>query len=261
MPIIDVHTHVGRWMYPIRESTMDDLVAMEHRAGVDVCVVSSASAIMYDFKEGNRLLAEELERYPQCLGYVVVNPHYVEESLQELATYRQHPRFAGVKLHGDQQGFALDDRRVARLIEAVAAIGWPVLVHTFSAQAATQLRDLAHRFPTLAFIMAHMGGADWPVAIAKVADVPNIYLDPCSSYAHAGKLETAVAMVGANRVVFGSDATLFNPWFVRGMVESAALDESTRRRIYFDNAVALFGERLRVLLQSAGTPSSSQGVE
>ncbi len=246
MGIIDIHTHVGRWMFPLHAESMEDLLVMERAAGIDVCIASSASAIVYDFQEGNALLAADLERSRGCLGYVVVNPHYLDESLSELETYRNHPRFVGMKLHCDQQAFSLDEPSVVRLVERAAEMRWPLLVHTFSLTTAAQLRVLARGVPEIPFIMAHMGGAQWRQALAHVADTPNIYLDPCSSYSDAGKIETAVALAGPGRVVFGSDATLFNPWFVRGMVDSAVLDEDVRRRIYWDNAHVIFGDRLDV---------------
>ena len=36
----------------------------------------------------------------------------------------------------------------------------------------------------------------------------------------------ATLRVCAGRVVFGSDSTLFNPWFTRGMVDGAAIDDA-----------------------------------
>lgn len=261
MEIIDVHTHAGRWMFSMRPHTFQELAAMERAAGIDVFVVSSAKAIVYDFVEGNAELAAALEGQPGAFGYVVVNPHYLELSLQELARYRHHPRFIGMKLHGDQQGFALEETAVGRLVEAAAQAGWPVLVHTFSVATALQLRELARRFAGHPFIMAHMGGAQWRAAIPVVAEMANVYLDPCSSYPHAGKIEAAVAAVGPERVLFGSDASLFDPWFVRGVVESANLDAAVRRRIYRDNALAVFGKQLGGDGSAAGQAPTSDPDE
>jgi predicted TIM-barrel fold metal-dependent hydrolase len=67
-----------------------------------------------------------------------------------------------------------------------------------------------------------------------------VYLDPCCSYADRGKLEAAVRVVGSKRIVFGSDAMLFNPRFVMGMIESAAIGSSDRQLIYADNAKEIF---------------------
>jgi predicted TIM-barrel fold metal-dependent hydrolase len=231
-------------MFPIHAETVDDLLVVERAAGIDVCVTSSASAILYDFREGNAELAADLERTQGCFGYVVVNPHYLDESLAELERYRGHPKFVGMKLHHEQQAYAMDEPAVERLVREAARLRLPVLAHTFSLTAAAHLRALARRFEALPFIMAHMGGAQWRQAIPHVADTPNIYLDPCSSYSETGKVELAVREAGAGRVVFGSDATLFNPWFVIGMVESAAIDDGARRQIYWDTAQAIFGGRL-----------------
>jgi hypothetical protein len=231
-------------MFPIRAATIDDLMTAARAAGIEICVASSVEAIVYDFRGGNAALAADLERTAACYGYVVVNPHYLDESLAELERYRAHPKFVGVKLHHEQQAYAMDEPAVARLVEEADRLRWPVLAHIFSVAAAVHLRTLARRFATLPFIMAHMGGAQWRQAIPLVADTSNIYLDPCSSYPETGKVEMAVTQAGAGRVVFGSDATLFNPWFTRGMVDGAAIDDAVRRRVYSENARTIFGARL-----------------
>src|SRR5690554_5762607 len=99
MEIIDVHTHIGRWMFPISSSTIDDLVNLERQCGVKKCIISSTSAILYDFREGNEELSTQLEKYPGfCYGYIVVNPHYLQESLNEIEKYKNNQNFIGVKL-------------------------------------------------------------------------------------------------------------------------------------------------------------------
>ncbi|HHY47475.1 MAG TPA: amidohydrolase [Firmicutes bacterium] len=242
MNIVDVHTHVGKWMFPIQRADIDDLVAIERQCGISKCVISSSSAILYDFIEGNSLLARQLDKYRGlCYGYVVVNPHYLDESLNEIEKYSRDPRFVGVKLHPDQQAFSLKDRAVARIVDRAHEHRMPLLVHTFSAAAAAHLTELAGQHRDLPIIMAHMGGAEWESAVKYAEKAENIYLDPCCSYADRGKLEAAVRAVGAGRVVFGSDAVLFNPRFVIGMIESAEIEESDRQLIYRDNAMRIFG--------------------
>jgi predicted TIM-barrel fold metal-dependent hydrolase len=239
--IVDVHTHVGRWMFPIQQASMEDLVNTERECGISKCIISSTSAILYDFVEGNVSLAHQLRRYSGfCYGYVVVNPHYLQESLQEIRKYSNHPGFVGVKLHPDQQEFSLKNPSVIQIVDEAFVHHMPLLVHTFSSIAAAHLVEIAEKYPDLPIIMAHMGGAEWRLGIEYASRVKNVYLDPCCSYADRGKLEAAVRVVGSKRIVFGSDAMLFNPRFVMGMIESAAIGSSDRQLIYADNAKEIF---------------------
>jgi predicted TIM-barrel fold metal-dependent hydrolase len=68
------------------------------------------------------------------------------------------------------------------------------------------LLALARRHPQVNFIMAHAGG-DWERGLRLVKDQPNILPDTCGNDPEAGFTELAVKLLGANRLVFGSDAT------------------------------------------------------
>ena len=74
--IIDIHTHLGTWPFMNKIYTPEDLVEMMHGYQIDYSIVSSASAISYDFREGNRELADILQRQPSLRVYVAVNLNY-----------------------------------------------------------------------------------------------------------------------------------------------------------------------------------------
>ena len=98
-PIIDVHCHLGRWQFPLPDGGAAGLLALMRQAGVDRAVISSAQAIVYDLSGGNRSLAEAIAGHPELLGYVVVNPNYLEQSCRELDRYYALPNFVGAKIH------------------------------------------------------------------------------------------------------------------------------------------------------------------
>lgn len=239
MRLIDVHGHVGHWAFPLRSGNISDMKRHMELCGIEQSIVSHSLAIMYDFVEGNQELAKELELEANIWGYIVLNPHYVELSLEQLARYGGNPKFVGVKLHPEQQAYRLTDRSVITLLEKVAERQLPVLVHTFPGQV-QDLCVVARQFPTIRFIMGHMGGDGWVAGLKAVADIENIYLEPCCSFPDAGKLEAAVGLVGARRVVFGTDATLLTPAFLLGLLEDADLKEEDRQRIAYANALDIF---------------------
>jgi len=85
-----------------------------------------------------------------------------------------------------------------------------------------------------------MGGDKWPQGLEAVAELQNVYLDPCPSFPDADKIHRAVQTVGAGRVVFGSDANLLNPAFIWGLVQDAGLSQDEISKIAYENAVDIF---------------------
>ena len=239
MQIVDVHGHIGAWTFPMRCSTVNHLKDYMKGCGIEKTVVSYSSAITYDFVEGNQRLAEAIEGEDGVWGYIVLNPHYVQESLAELDKYKDHPKFVGVKLHPEQQAYRLIHQNVLELLEIVSNLQLPVLVHTFPGQT-YDFCQVAREFPRIKFIMGHMGGNDWTDGIEAAKHSTNIWLEPCSSFPDVGKINRAVEAVGAERVLFGTDSTLLNPCFIWGMLQDAGLGEEELRAIAYRNAQTMF---------------------
>ncbi len=242
MSIIDVHGHVGAWMFPIQARDASDLERIMAACGVEQIILSHVAALTYNFVEGNAQLAEIIAERAALWGYVVLNPHYPNQSRAELKKYLDHPKFVGVKLHPEIHKYRLESPGAMRLLERVAETGLPVLVHAFPGQI-SGFSQAAASFPEIKFIMGHMGGDQWPRALEAVAVLPNVYLDPCCSFPDADKIQQAVQTVGAGRVVFGSDANLFNPAFVWGLIQDAGLSEAELAQIATENARDIFSLR------------------
>ena len=68
-----------------------------------------------------------------------------------------------------------------------------------------ELAELARRHPDVPFIAAHTG-ADWEVGIRAIRDCKNVSAELCGSDPTAGFTEMAVRELGAERVLYGSDA-------------------------------------------------------
>ena len=77
--IIDIHGHLGNINFaPFWQADASRLDQYAAAAGVDQLCVSSARSIMYDVREGNRELADALQKSRRLLGYVTVNPLFPE---------------------------------------------------------------------------------------------------------------------------------------------------------------------------------------
>lgn len=237
---IDIHAHYGHWPYGAARHDIDTLLGSLQKAQIELCCLSSAKAITCNIQEGNRELFDTIESHKQLAGQVVINPHFVTESLEEIRKYGNHPKFVGLKLHPSYSGEPCDSRGHREIIGAYCDIFQkPVLIHTFEIEAARAVIRLAKDFYPLPFIMAHMGGPDWKETVDEAAELGNIYFEPASSLPFFDKVAYAVQRAGAKRFLFGTDLTLFDPWFSIGMIDAAEIDEKIKKQIYRENALAV----------------------
>jgi len=248
MAIVDIHTHWGKWGYPNPEHSAAEMVATLRARGIGRAVASAGPAIVYDFREGNRAMADAIAPYPEILGYVVVNANYVEDSLAELKRYADNRKFVGAKMHPLYSRQKVSSPNSQRVVRAISELGWPLLVHTFSSavESPWNLLPVAKANPGMKIIMGHMGGDTWCEGIQVAKECPNLYLEPCTTWADADKIRIAVDEIGAERLLFGSDYSLFDPAHSLGMIEDADLSAEERELILHVNAERLFGERVRV---------------
>lgn len=171
---------------------------------------------MPDLTHANaRLRALQAGHPTRIRGYVAVNPNYTAHALAEIETGRR-AGMIGVKLAASRRA---DDPLLDPVCEAAARHGLPVLHHVWQhrrhewpgqeASDGVELCRLARRHPTVAFILAHIGGGgDWLHTLRAARRVPNVYLDLSGSGTDGGMLESALAAVGVGRLLWGADVTL-----------------------------------------------------
>ena len=99
------------------------------------------------------------------------------------------------------------------MVARATALHAPVFQHTWLKAAGNlpgestpaDLAELAGRHPEAVLICGHTG-VDWEAGLQAIQNSPNVYSDLSGSDPTAGFTETAVAMLGAERVLFGTDA-------------------------------------------------------
>jgi len=238
-PIVDVHSHLGYWRAPIRDEDYDPapMIRRMGRFGVARSVVSSYESMRYDIAAGNRKLAAALEGHPELLGYVELDPHHLDLSCAEMDRYYRLPNFAGAEIELSHIPCPTGSDKVRALMAEVARRGKPVLFLPAGKDDAAAERELARQHPDLTIIHAHGFDAAWA---RVVADTPNICVEYCLSRASHHDLRHGVEILGAERVLFGSDQTLLSVGAAVGLYWDADLSASQRRLVLHDNARRVF---------------------
>lgn len=243
--VIDAHSHYGPWYFPVENLNWEGFKKSLSKSGIDGAIISSSSAIVYDFREGNAELAQLLAGERHFWGYVSVNFNYPEESLEELDRYLQDPRtsrFVGIKVHPLLSGKSFDCPEGELIVERSIQYRAPFLIHTFNSpiESPRNVLRLANAYPQALFILGHMGGYEWEVGIEVAKERPNVYLEVCSTCTDPRKLRRAVNALGPQRVLFGTDATLFDPAYMRKAMEDAGLSPQEMRWVMGESARDLF---------------------
>lgn len=240
--VIDAHAHVCHgWEEFGLPGHAEYALELMDRHGIDIACISNSRALRHDYIAGNDLVAEALQRWPDRFrGYAAINPLRPEEALIELRRRLDEPGFIGMKLHASHHQIPYQDARHLQLLEHAAEWQVPVLMHTFDG--GTSLELAASEVPEAVLIAGHMGGYQWHQALDVAARHPNIYLEISCSCIEAGRLEAAVATVGAERVLFGTDLPFQEPSTWLSIIrEDAALTPEQREMILGRNMAQLAG--------------------
>ena len=277
--IIDFHTHIfPPWLRDHREryldrdatfreffsdpkariATADELVQAMDEDGVDVAVVMGIGwADQGLAREANDYLIESVGRFGHRLaGFAGVSPAWGDYAAREA----DRCAVAGLKgigeLHPDSQAFDLGDPdTMAPLLEAVRQHG--LIVTTHSSEPVGHLYhgkgktrpEVLWRFvqscPDVTVVCAHWGGGlPFYALMPEVAEgLGNVYFDTAASpFLYDARVFTVVAsLVGADRVLLGSDYPLMRARRLLQQVEGSSLSEEDKSAIVGGNAARLLG--------------------
>lgn len=190
--------------------TADALLRAMDAAGVAQALIAPIDRCLAVLnREGNRALQQAASAHPErLLPACAANPWYGDAAVEEL----RRALGEGARmliLHPSVQGFLANDELVFPLLDAAAAAGIPVYVHTGPPGQATpwQVVDLAERYPTLDFVMGHCGATDfWNDVIEAARAAENVCLE--SSFARPFAFSRYADALGAHRCLVGSFAPL-----------------------------------------------------
>jgi len=241
MPGVDILMQLG-----VAEWTATDATKLQHaqqRARFDLVGVASRRALAGDIVGGNAELKMTLDVCPTLRGWVVINPLYPERSNEEMRRYVGNPKWLGAMLHPEMCGESLASGATREALNAYRRYTKPLLVHVKDEVAVRQLEDLAREFSTLKIVASGAGYEDWQACMWAAKRTVNIYLEPFSGGTHRGKLETILATIGPNRVLFASAYPDHNPGAALGLLVDAKLSDAEKQGVLTTNAVRLFNLR------------------
>lgn len=254
--IIDAHTHFGpslmsdRPMAPVAPaSTVEQFIELLDGAGIDRAVVlappwrggpDGSDFIDPNYERANAAIAEGVKTFPdRLIGFARVNPKFGTQAVREIDRCLDEYGFRGLHLNSTSESFTpLHGPLLVRLLERCAAKRAAISVHTgfYPSQAYPWITQI-ERFPELAFILTHMGHRQWADAVIVAERFPNVYLE--TSLQLPSTVQRVIGRVGAERVIFGTNAPFSLPDSELDVLRRLGLAPSDLAKVAGENAASL----------------------
>ncbi len=277
--IVDCHAHVfpdgvrqERTRFQARDAWFADLYGAPERklacaedvlAAMDAAGVDRTVLLGFPWRDSaicalhNDYLIECVQRYPdRLIGFAIVNPAAGAAAAQELARSLEAGLRGCGEVGPDGQGFRLDSAHdLGPLAEVLTAYGRPLLTHcseplghAYAGKGTVwpqQVVAAAGHFPDLRIIAAHWGGGlpFYELMPEVAAAVGNVYYDSAAStYLYRFDIfRQVVALVGAERVLWGTDYPLLGQARFLARTRAAGLAPSDLAAVLGGNAARLLG--------------------
>ena len=250
MEIWDLHCHLSGVDGKTPDERISQIMEIADRMGLKRLVFYMGMPWATDpspeeFRRQNDEVIQALSHWHhRAFGFVYLNPKHEEESLKELDRCVKEGPMVGIKLW---VAVRANDKRLDSIIKRAAELKAVIFQHTWlktggnlpGESTPMDLVELAGRHPNVPMICGHTGG-DWEQGIRAIRPHKNIYADICGGDPTAGFTEMAVRELGAERVVYGSDAG--------GRSFSSQLAKVYGARISDDDKRAILGENLKRIL-------------
>ena len=248
--IIDSHVHLKHGDAQRTEYSASEIVRTMDAVGIERSIVFAMSTTTLRSIE---MAQAAVRAYPdRLIPYVYALPSYRRAVLEELDEAISDLGFRGIKLHAGE--CTLAEYIVNPVIELAGRLGVPCLIDCAGRHSA--IERMAKQYPKTRIIVAHMGKylcreealIDRFITLAEAYG--NVYLD-LSGVVIPSKIEEAVARVGADRLVFGTDGPHKAPntvGFARAeldKIESLALDSTDAQAILGGTIAGLLKRKRR----------------
>jgi len=238
-PVIDSHAHIthahgtGASRVAMTASDATAVVQRNRKLGVQQTCVSAWTAIWGDYEMGNLDTLQAMKVFPEeIIGYASMDPSYVTDWQKEIRFYHEENGFLGLKPYHPMTRIPYDDPRYEPWYAYADQRQLFVLWH-YSDNFTAEVKKIAPLYPGATFLLAH-SGTSWKVArqhvdLAKEFD--NVTLEITFTSVIEGIIEFMVRELGSERVLYGSDAPMRDPYPQFGWVAFADLTEQEKENI------------------------------
>lgn len=247
--IIDVHSHIGTTITSGVGQDADTWLRRMDAAGIDQAIVSVAAGGLQaeglaDTRRANDAIAEAVRQRPDRfpIGLAGIEVRHGEAGHDEVRRAINDLGLKGLVFHATFEGFTVDSPAFHAVLGALKQSRALILLHSTPDGRANPnaIAKVAEKFPDLTFLMGHpvFSEDQRAQAAAQVKEHANMLID--LAYQDDPKTcEFFVREVGADRVLYGSDAPYFEPAKVIASIEAADISAVDKDKVLGGNAARL----------------------
>jgi len=234
--IIDSHTHLGSFPMFNVSLNADEMVSIMNQYSIRKSVVSALP---------NELTLNAVKQYPDKLvGLVWINPYDGDKAMKNIDKAINGWNFKGIKMHPLLDAYLPDQEIVRPIMDQARKYQIPVLFHCGHPPWSLpwHFGNLADTYPDVTIILGHMGHGHivYINAAIEVAEKHENILLETSAMPMQSKIKEAVAKVGEDKVMYGSDMPFGHPAFEIKKVEVAGLTKKQLNLVLEENARKIF---------------------
>jgi predicted TIM-barrel fold metal-dependent hydrolase len=252
---IDVHAHYGDYLRGEDElvdhwlscSAIGVVERARQQAHVELTIASPLAGLMprggSDPVTANEEAAATVASIEGLLQWVIVHPD-VPKTFEQAERMLGQEQCVGIKLHPEEHQYPIREHGAA-MFELAARHDAVVLVHSgdpFSLP--VDFLPWADEFSNITLLLAHLGNGGGAagdptlqVRAIQASQHGNVLVDTSSARSILpGLVEWAVAEVGAEKILFGTDTPLYSVAMQRARIDQAQISESEKRAILYINA-------------------------
>ena len=237
---IDVHCHIGMSITydPIAAQNTGLCLGRMASVGIAAAIIgptavgSPQSRGLLDTRDQNAVISRACRQFPDRfpIGLALIELRHGSAGVEALVQALTAGGLMGVMWH---PGGVSPERRLYPFLE-VAAMGKGLcLLHETPARTAS----FARRFPYLTFIQ-HAGEE----AVDLCGNLENVWFEIVQRPKGGDSqwdFSRLINQMGNERLMFGGDAPYYDYRILQAELESADIDEESRNRIAYENAVSL----------------------
>ena len=241
-----------------RMASDEDLIAVMDEDGVDVAVAMGIGWSDYGTaREVNNYIIDAARRWPgRIVGFAGINPAWGDKAVWEAERCADAGLRGIGELHPDTQGFDLADKRTMVGLMTVA-LERRLIVTTHSSEPVGHLytgkgsvtpqvlMQFIGNFPDATIVCAHWGGGlpFYALMPEVAAALHNVYFDSAASpFLYTPQVyETVSSLVGADKMLFGSDYALLRPRRLLNEMKASGLTSDQQTAVRGGNAARLLG--------------------
>jgi predicted TIM-barrel fold metal-dependent hydrolase len=177
------------------------------------------------------------------LQWVIVHPD-VPRTFEQAERMLEQEQCVGIKLHPEEHQYPIREHGAA-MFELAARHDAVVLVHSGDPLSLpVDFLPWADEFSNITLLLAHLGNGGGAagdptlqVRAIQASRHGNVLVDTSSARSILpGLVEWAVAEVGAEKILFGTDTPLYSVAMQRARIDQAQISESDKRAILYSNA-------------------------